>query len=428
MCHSTSVATASSRVRWAEKVSGKLLISTLLVTVLIGDGCTTGMGTGNNSSYSGGTGVQTTPPPPPPPPPAPNVLPLMVSAGIGSSPSLNRPYVSVTVCLPGTAKCQTVNNVLLDSGSTGLRIFSSVLNLPPTLQQEPPFGTVYECFPFESFNAWGPVATADVQLSGETASSVGIQLIGDSTYTPPPECSNGKSIITSPQTAGLNGILGVSGRNDCGNTCFSTPYYYYYWVCSSMNGPVPSCQPTLSETIGQQVWNPVALFPTDNNGVIFEVPGIPATGARNVQGSLYFGIGTEANNQLGSATQYQFPLTAKFDGGTFAGGVDSGTAYIGFLSDSLVGLPMVGAYYSPADPTTFTVEMIGANGEGVTVDLAVADPTSVLDQGLTADYALMGQGYNNSVVLGFPFFYGRKVFYNYGSQNASTGPAPYVAF
>ena len=69
-----------------------------------------------------------------------------------------------------------------------------------------------------------------------------------------------------------------------------------------------------------------------------------------------------------------------------------------------------------------------ANGEGVTIDLAVADPTSVLDEGLTADYALMGQGYNDSVVLGFPFFYGRKVFLNYGSQNASKGPAPYVAF
>ena len=336
--------------------------------------------------------------------------------------------MSVTVCLPGTSNCQTVNNILLDSGSTGLRIFSSALSLPLTRQQEPPFGAVYECSPFEGFYVWGPVATADIQLSGETASSVGIHIIGDTTYTPPSECSNGQSALSSPQTTGLNGILGVTGQNDCGNTCFSTPNYYYYWVCSSTNGPVPFCQPTLAETTAQQVWNPVALFPTDNNGVIFDVPGIPATGATNVQGSLYFGIGTEANNQLGSATQYQFPLTAKFDGGTFAGGVDSGTAYIGFLSDSLVGLPMVGAYYAPLDPTTFTVEMIGANGEGVTIDLAVADPTSVLNEGLTADYALMGQGYNDSVTLGFPFFYGRKVFLNYGSQNASKGPAPYVAF
>ncbi len=424
--HSTSVATASSSVSWAEKASDKLVLLTLLVTVLISVGCTTGgMGTGNNQSLGNGS---TTTPPPPVTPSAPNELPVVVGAGVGPSPAINRPLVSVTVCLPGTSNCQIINNVLLDSGSTGLRLFSSVLTLPVTLQQQPPSFTVYECAEFENLYAWGPIATADVQLSGEKASNVNIHLIGDTTYAPPSSCTSGLSAASSPQTMGFNGILGVTGHNDysCSPNS-STPCPLPYAVCTSTDGRAPFCTPT-PEPPAQQVWNPVVLFPVDNNGVVFDIPGIPPTGAANVQGSLYFGVGSETNNQLGSATQYQPPLVAEFAGQNFSGGIDSGTPYIGFLSDNLVGLPMCGAYYCPSDPTTFTAEMVGANGEGVTVDLAVADPTSVLDQGLTADYALMGQGYDDSVVLGFPFFYGRKVFFNYGSQNAGSGPAGYVAF
>jgi hypothetical protein len=80
-----------------------------------------------------------------------------------------------------------------------------------------------------------------------------------------------------------------------------------YYVCSTQ--PSPSCQPTLQQ-VAQQVWIPVASFSTDNNGVVFDIPEIPAGGAANVQGSLYFGLGTESNNQLEGATIYNFPLTA----------------------------------------------------------------------------------------------------------------------
>ena len=42
--------------------------------------------------------------------------------------NVNTPYVSVQICQPGSSKCQTISNVLLDTGSTGLRIFSSNLD------------------------------------------------------------------------------------------------------------------------------------------------------------------------------------------------------------------------------------------------------------------------------------------------------------
>ena len=39
----------------------------------------------------------------------------------------NMPYVSVTICEPGTYNCKTIHNILLDTGSSGLRIFASAV-------------------------------------------------------------------------------------------------------------------------------------------------------------------------------------------------------------------------------------------------------------------------------------------------------------
>src|SRR5260370_9145603 len=58
-----------------------------------------------------------------------------------NSPAINEPFTSVTVCAPGsTSNCQTISGILVDTGSSGLRILSSVLtvSLP---QQTAPGGT-----------------------------------------------------------------------------------------------------------------------------------------------------------------------------------------------------------------------------------------------------------------------------------------------
>ena len=52
-----------------------------------------------------------------------NLVPISVTgAGCSASAYFNEPCVTVTVCVPGTSQCQTVNDVLLDTGSTGLRV------------------------------------------------------------------------------------------------------------------------------------------------------------------------------------------------------------------------------------------------------------------------------------------------------------------
>jgi hypothetical protein len=53
-----------------------------------------------------------------------NVIPITVNGSLCSANSyLNKPCVSVTVCTPGTSTCQTISDILLDTGSYGLRIF-----------------------------------------------------------------------------------------------------------------------------------------------------------------------------------------------------------------------------------------------------------------------------------------------------------------
>ena len=67
-------------------------------------------------------------------------------------------------------------------------------------------------------------------------------------------------------------------------------------------GANANCEVT-TVSVSNQLQNPIVLFPTDNNGVIIQLRSV--TGAQtSVSGSLIFGIGTQSNNALGSATVY----------------------------------------------------------------------------------------------------------------------------
>jgi len=77
---------------------------------------------------------------------------------------LNEPCVSVTVCTPGTTDCQTIPNILLDTGSFGLRIFKQALSVPLTQVASGP-GLLAECVQYaDGTSTWGPVQTAGVIL------------------------------------------------------------------------------------------------------------------------------------------------------------------------------------------------------------------------------------------------------------------------
>ena len=117
-----------------------------------------------------------------------NVLRVTVDSGPNGN-AVNALYATVTICEPGSAtNCQTIDHVLVDTGSTGLRLVSGViasgLNLIRTTTGSG--STLLNCAQFlDNSFAWGPVVTVDMRLGGKNAANIPIQVIGDPAFRHP---------------------------------------------------------------------------------------------------------------------------------------------------------------------------------------------------------------------------------------------------
>ena len=147
------------------------------------------------------------------PPPVNNNQAIEVNLGpLSDYP--NGLFTTVTICVPGTSDCQNIPDVLVDTGSEGLRLLSSAVTLQLPTIADSNNNNLQECVVFGdgSFN-WGGVVSADIKLAGEIGSSVPMQLIDSSSPTMfpvPSACtSGGGSNANTVQALGANGILGV---------------------------------------------------------------------------------------------------------------------------------------------------------------------------------------------------------------------------
>ena len=362
-----------------------------------------------------------------------NVAQISVNGGPNGN-YANGVFVSVTVCAPSTSTCQTIPNVLVDTGSSGLRILSSVMTISLP-QQTGSSGPVVECLPFISGYTWGPVQTADVQIGGEKASAVPIQTINETAFPVPTACSNQGPAMDSVQTLGTNGILGIGlAGPDCfacsPNSGLANPNLYY--AC-----PTSGCQP-ITQTLTNQVQNPVALFPTDNNGVIVELPSLSSP-APSLIGSLVFGIGTQSNNALHGATVYtvdQFGnFTTSYNGKSYSGSfIDSGSNGYFFLNSALTGIPDCGgssnSFYCPASSDNLTAMNQGASGGSGTVNFSVTNADSMFNSNNFAFPNLAGPVGTSADYFdwGLPFFFGRNVYVAIDGQSTPGGSGPFWAY
>ena len=360
-----------------------------------------------------------------------NVAPISVNGGPQGNYG-DAAFISVTVCVPGTSTCQTVDDVLVDTGSYGLRILSSALTVSLPQQKAADGNPVAECLTFVGSYTWGPVQTADVQLGSETASSVPIQVLSDTDYHVPDGCtSSGDPSADTLDTLGANGILGVGlFAQDCGSPCLAS--YNQYFEC-----PSSGCVyiPGAGEPLDQQVVNPVALFAKDNNGVIVELPSVPSGGEPSVSGSLVFGIGTESNNTLGSAKVYSAPeaaFTTTFNSQTYPESfIDSGS--IALFFPNTTGIAECGSeasgFYCPAAPVNLSATN-EAGGVSGTVDFTIADADSIFNANdFAGDLGGVPIGTpTNYFDWGLPFFFGRNVFVAIDGASTSGGTGPYWAY
>lgn len=365
-----------------------------------------------------------------------NIVPITVNGALCSDATSasypNKPCVSVTVCAPGTSDCQTITDILLDTGSTGLRLFKQALSNATVsnglLQVYNGPNALAECVQFADGSAdWGPVKTADVVLGNEPAVQVPVQII-DYTFGPPPAaCTNPEQ---TPSSSGLNGILGVGlWLQDCGATCRDSSSNGQYFVCSGSG-----CSQSSAE-LSSQVQNPVAMLPDDNNGVILKLPTVPLGGLPSVDGSLVLGIGTQSNNTPGNVTAYATDLngefTTKFNGKTYYSSfIDSGSNALYFKGPS--SLPDCSSSYAgwfcPASTTSLSAVNVGASGyPSGTVPFQIGNFRSLYNSSSNV-FVEIGGSYSGGFDWGLPFFLGRDVYVGFEGRSSSLGVDTYWAY
>jgi hypothetical protein len=366
-----------------------------------------------------------------------NVMALSVGGSqCPASPYLNEPCVSVTLCAPGTAICQTVGGLLLDTGSTGLRVFSSVLTTPGLRSGLTPVtaagAPLAECIGFvDGSSQWGPVVLAELGLGGEARVSVPIQLADSSYQTPPSACAGAD---TSPQAAGFNGILGLAQwTEDCGAGCAASTSNGLYFACG-----VAGCTPSRAP-LASQLQNPVFHLAEDNNGFVVKLPPVASGGAAAVEGQLVLGVGTRANNSppagltvLPLDANLEFStLLASSSGAAFADTGSNGYFFAAPSGSGLVECADAAGWYCPAATLSLQATNSPKVGSGSRVTAfqvgnfdSLTAPTSVGVSALLGGTAAAGTGFD----WGLPFFLGRDVYHLIDGASSGLGLGPAMAY
>ncbi len=345
---------------------------------------------------------------------------------------LNEPCVTVTVCVPGTNTCQTISDILLDTGSTGLRVFSSVLNLSLPPIKDSSGNTIAQCAQFGTGSDWGSLASADVVLGNEPAATVPIQLIDKNLAGIPSQCQQAD---IDPRSAGYNGILGLGlFKEDCGLACEQDSTLQIYYSCTSS-----TCTSTTVQK-SQQLQNPIPSLPTDNNGLIVALPAIDPQGVSSASGVVILGIGTNTNNSVKNMTAFSADDIGNFFtsfnnqilDGSF---IDSGSNGLFFPNLTSIancdGSIMSSDFYCP--PSTLTLSAIPVSSDGksalsVSFNIANADTLVSNNTSALAFANFGGSGSSNSFDWGLPFFFGRAVAIGVENTSSSLGTGSYWAF
>lgn len=371
-----------------------------------------------------------------------NTVPVRVDKSTGN---VNRLLASIKVCVPGTQgapQCVTVDNMLVDTGSTGVRISArAILTLAPLLltqagavDDKVGSAPIAECAPFASGYTWGSVKRADITIGSKTASNIPIQVVSDGAFSTPPDCiaHNGGDLGRSLDVMGVSGILGID--NFTGDSLDAltkaVPGLYYY--CPSQN----SCVSTRM-LASKEVVNPVAAFATDNNGMVIRLPAVPAAGQASVTGQLVFGVGTQQNNTLPAnatviALDKYGAFTTQYKGQVFNQSViDSGTLSYAFPDNTIP--YSVLDLYTPASSLNLSATIEPNNGSNAPLQMPFSiDNANTLMASGNAAFINIGQyfsnGEDNMFLWGLPFFYGRDVYNVIGNAKVGKLTGPFVAF
>lgn len=368
-----------------------------------------------------------------------NIAAITVDSGAdpSNSTSVDVPFVSVTICAPGNPNlCQTIDHVLVDTGSYGLRLIYSTLTpqMAAALSAQSNGNTLNECTNFIDGYTWGPVRQVNLSIAGESASNLNTQIIGDPAFNDivPSSCAGSGTPENTVDSFGSNGVIGVGlFAQDCGGRCVSNPNDNTYYTCGST-----SCADS-GASLAQQVVNPVTLFASDNNGVIVKLPSVGLSPPNTLSGSLVFGVSTQGNNALGGASVFQMDengyFTTVYGGNTMSQSfIDSGSNGLYFPNVTNIAICSDNtSFYCPSSVLSLSAVMQGAPNlvtsvvNTQTVPFFVGSVDSVTGS-VSVDFT--GLGSDGSFDWGLPFFFGRNVYVVQENMTPAGQKGPFVAF
>jgi Protein of unknown function (DUF3443). len=305
-----------------------------------------------------------------------------------------------------------------------------------------------ECLTFADGWAWGSVDTADVTLGGRTIQNLVLQVVGDpASGTAPSACSTGNGPPENDVASfGANGTLGVGYfLEDCGSACSeqvagggAAPFY----ACSGTGGD-QGCRPVTASTTSQPA-NPIARLSADNNGLELRFPAVGPSPLTSLTGTLLFGIGTQPDNGLGTATLLAVDpndgtISTTYKGTTFPGSfIDSGSTAYYFPDSTIAPCSSSGVapgFYCPPGPVAASAVIAGAGGGQAQVELTVGNAEQLFTSSPQAAVFPTLAGTIGELQLpdgtfdwGMPFFYGRSVFMLFESRSLGSTTGPAVGF
>ena len=356
---------------------------------------------------------------------ADNIVPVEVRQ-LCHSDRCNKLFVELTVC-DAKRQCRTVPNVLVDTGSPGLRLFRDALDglaLDPvrTVDRRP----LGNWSSFGSGELWGTMHWAQVRLGDlATTEAIPIELFDEPSPDELLPAGYGSGDLRGQLGAMVgNGILGISPHRH-------SPDGYFVYVGPGRTGWDADWFPVQLDK-ALQLANPIAHFPAPyDNGSVIHLPEVDwCNGQRAAQGWLGFGLGPPTAvlfpqdrrviaQELDKS--HRFPLTlAKRQLDVT---VDSGTNLL-VLDLEHLGWARHGYFENCYDPAALVPVELAVGSTVDRVKLArplyvgPADKLSKMFQGYAVlptiatwpDPQQMSKAHRKKKnILGLPFFYGRAV-------------------
>lgn len=384
-------------------------------------------GGGSNNSNNGGNGNPNVPTNPV----VDNQVPVVIDKGSllpggGYNNTPNVPYVNVTICQSGTSNCATLDHIIVDTGSTGLRVFENagvgtVLSSTPYVTDTNGL-VLSQCMQFADSFAWGTVKKVDVKIGNKVASNIPIEVLGDSKFTSiPSSCINtGGTNANTIAKFGAKGILGIGNFiNDCGLYCEDVSNNTVYYVCDPAN--INSCSNVaIAQTY--QVVNPITKFDKDNNGSVLTLDSVASNGAVSSGGVLTFGVGTQTNNTVSGqfySVNYMGGYNVTYNGNSnVLGIVDSGSSVYFFNNSNIAQCTgNLSGFYCPTNDTPISATLSGSNNVSTNVNFTIGNALSLVNghsdyyvqPKLAATSSDLNSNFSTMFDLGLPFFYGKSI-------------------